>query len=238
MTMKLFLWMEQRPVLARPLGQEGGRRRSAAGADPRNRCRRDPIYAWLEKLNAEKESFEAERLLAVASTRAKQRLHLLGGAWLVSDRDGVIGLRPPAEKRCSANYGRWSGPFMPRLRTGRWNRLLLDGRAHPRSVRRCAVFRWLGRCRPPSHAQWKPPPDGARTQDDIEFSRVSETARHVGSIVHRWLQRIADDELKGWDAARVEAQRTAYRQELSGAASPMAISMPPSGAWRRHLFMQ
>ena len=40
----------------------------------------DPIYRWLRKLEAEKEHLEAGRLLYVAATRAKQRLHLLGDA--------------------------------------------------------------------------------------------------------------------------------------------------------------
>jgi ATP-dependent exoDNAse (exonuclease V) beta subunit len=54
----------------------------------------------------------------------------------------------------------------------------------------------------------------ARAQDEIEFSWVGATAREVGSVVHRWLQRIADDELKAWDAARIAALREAFRREL------------------------
>ena len=209
---KLFLWMEQprggtpdsTDLLLAPIHETG------AGGDP--------IYAWLEKLNAEKESFEAERLLYVASTRAKQRLHLLGGAWLASDRDGVIGLRPPAEKALLGKLWPVVGPIYAAAA----NRALESPAALTaesassidQTLRRLPLA-WARPAAPP-HAQWKPPPDRARTQDDIEFSWVGETARHVGSIVHRWLQRIADDELKGWDAARVQAQRTAYRQELVG----------------------
>jgi len=37
----------------------------------------------------------------------------------------------------------------------------------------------------------------------IEFSWAGETARRVGVVVHRWLQRMAEDTLAGWDAARV-----------------------------------
>ena len=39
---------------------------------------------------------------------------------------------------------------------------------------------------------------------DIEFSWAGETARRVGVVVHRWLQRMAGDGLSGWDAARVK----------------------------------
>jgi ATP-dependent exoDNAse (exonuclease V) beta subunit len=66
----------------------------------------------------------------------------------------------------------------------------------------------------PPRAQWEPPPDRARIQDEIEFSWAGETARHVGSVVHRWLQRIADDQMKGWDAQRITGLRTAFAREL------------------------
>ena len=51
--------------------------------------------------------------------------------------------------------------------------------------------------------------------DEIEFSWVGATARSVGSVVHRWLQRIAEEELQGWDAARVEALHQTYITELA-----------------------
>jgi ATP-dependent exoDNAse (exonuclease V) beta subunit len=43
---------------------------------------------------------------------------------------------------------------------------------------------------------------------------VGEVARHVGSVVHRWLQRIAEDGLAGWDAKRVRALKKAFENEL------------------------
>jgi hypothetical protein len=48
-----------------------------------------------------------------------------------------------------------------------------------------------------------------REEEPIEFSWVGETARHVGTVVHRWLQRIAEDELRGWNAGREEALKGA-----------------------------
>jgi ATP-dependent exoDNAse (exonuclease V) beta subunit len=54
-------------------------------------------------------------------------------------------------------------------------------------------------------------------RDEIEFSWVGETARHVGSVVHRWLQRIADDGMAGWDAKRVRVLRKTFEDELVAA---------------------
>jgi ATP-dependent exoDNAse (exonuclease V) beta subunit len=45
---------------------------------------------------------------------------------------------------------------------------------------------------------------------------VGETARHVGTVVHRWLQRIADERLVGWDEARIARAEALVRRELSG----------------------
>jgi len=55
-------------------------------------------------------------------------------------------------------------------------------------------------------------------EEEIEFSWAGETARHVGTIVHRWLQRIADDELRTWDATRIDALASRFAKNSSGVA--------------------
>src|SRR6185369_7345051 len=52
-----------------------------------------------------------------------------------------------------------------------------------------------------------------------EFSWVGETARRVGTVVHGWLQRIADDALQGWTSARARAL-------AAGSASARAKRIP------------
>jgi len=99
---------------------------------------------------------------------------------------------------------------------------------------------------PPPGAAWTAPPDRPHEQDAIEFSWVGETARQVGAVVHRWLQRIAEDELRGWDRGRVESMRDRFRRELaargvqeaelSAAAERVAIALAgsledPQGRW-------
>jgi hypothetical protein len=61
--------------------------------------------------------------------------------------------------------------------------------------------------------QWSAAPEG-RDEAEIEFSWAGEIARHVGTVVHRWLQRIAQDELKGWDAKRIDSLTGTFRREL------------------------
>ena len=89
--------------------------------------------------------------------------------------------------------------------------------------------------------------DQGREEEQIEFSCVRETARHVGTVVQRWLKRIAGDELGGWTHKRVQAIHSSVRRDLE------RIRVPPSdlelacalvlealdrtvsdGEWRRH----
>lgn len=212
----LFLWM-QRP---RDEDDEGGDAADLllapikeAGAGD------DPIYAWLEKLNAEKDSLEDGRLLYVAATRAKKHLHLLGSTGL-DLRDGACVPKTPSGKTLLGKL--W--PVVKPVYAEAAERAAAAGvSTAPAGTRMDVIDQRLRRLptqwslpSAPARAQWEPPPDRARVQEEIEFSWAGETARHVGSVVHRWLQRIADDELKGWDAARVEALRSAFRRELIG----------------------
>jgi len=210
---KLFLWMEQpreagsgaADLLLAPI--------HATGADD------DPIYRWLQRLEAEKERLESGRLLYVAATRARRRLHLLGDARLETDDDGVSGLKPPGartllhpiwamvESDFAGAMGRVAA-VSPAGAADEGARGAID-----QSLRRIASG-WQAPAAPP-RVDWVPPPEPARAREEIEFSWVGETARHVGSIVHRWLQRMADDGLDGWDAARIRALRKTFSDQLA-----------------------
>jgi hypothetical protein len=148
---------------------------------------------------------------------------LLGDARLVPDHDGVFELRPPNDKALLSKL--WpmvepvyaaaaeravasNSPLSPGGRgVGAAGETSID-----QSLRRLACGWQLPAA--PLPAGWTPPADAARAQDEIEFSWVGATAQEVGSVVHRWLQRIADDELKAWDVARIAALREAFRREL------------------------
>ena len=65
----------------------------------------------------------------------------------------------------------------------------------------------------PDAVRWTSAAEG-REEEQIEFSWAGETARHVGTVVHHWLQCIADDAMGGWDARRVDALRPLVAREL------------------------
>ncbi len=66
----------------------------------------------------------------------------------------------------------------------------------------------------PPAVQWQAPAADEKDNDVIEFSWAGETARHVGTVVHRWLQKFADDALEGWTPARIETLRPLLAREL------------------------
>jgi ATP-dependent exoDNAse (exonuclease V) beta subunit len=166
----------------------------------------DPTYKYLARLDTEAEDTEASRLLYVAATRAEKELHLL--ACLGCDRDGEL-KRPPAHTLLSRAWSVAAPSFSVEAAL-----------AAPASAAVAAsvstINRLPERFQPPElppGVRWSAAAEG-RDEAQIEFSWAGETARHVGTVVHRWLQRMAQDELRGWDAKRIDSLTGAFRREL------------------------
>jgi len=225
---RLFLWMEQPRVLphhapGENLGVRGETDLLLApiqetGADD------DPIHGWLRKLDAEKERLEAGRLLYVAATRARERLHLLGEARIATDEDGVPRVKAPGERTLLSRLWPMAAPVYAeaaarqvesssaRTKPG------ADENRIDQSLRRIASG-WQAPA-PPPRVGWTPPRDAARAREEIEFSWVGETARRVGSVVHGWLQRVTEERIEGWDAKRVRGLRKTFEDELVASSLP------------------
>jgi ATP-dependent exoDNAse (exonuclease V) beta subunit len=165
----------------------------------------DPTYRYLRDLNADAENVESSRLLYVAATRAEQRLHLM--ACLGCDKDSEL-KNPVAHSLLSRAWSVGATSFSPREVAASGN--------GTRSSDLQAVYR-LARLfripRVPEPVRWVSAPERPEGEE-IEFSWAGETARHVGTVVHHWLQRIADDAMHGWDARRVESLRPLFGREL------------------------
>ncbi len=206
---KLFLWAEQPDVhgatelLLAPI--------NAAGDDG------DAIYRWIGRRHGEKQVLEDGRLLYVAATRARRQLHLLGSVGVSEDGEGGRRIKaPPARSLLARLWPVVAAEYETAL-PGDDAPVQAAGAAVPQQVdqhlrRLPAGWRLPA---PPPAAAWTPLQDIARAQDELEFSWAGETARHVGSVVHRWLQRIADEGCAGWDAARIHALGPAIRLALA-----------------------
>jgi ATP-dependent exoDNAse (exonuclease V) beta subunit len=171
----------------------------------------DPTYRYVRELDKEADDIEAGRLFYVAATRARQRLHLLACA--KADED--LKAKEPSKRSLLAKI--W---WQARERFGE---APADAIAEPERMPIHDVLHRLpaGFALPqaPASVKWTAP-DEERREEEIEFSWAGETARHVGTIVHRWLLRIADDELRGWDAERVDALKKRFAKELERRGVP------------------
>lgn len=211
---KLFRWMERASehdtdgaeLLLAPIKQTG--------------AESDAIYDYIRRLDEEKGSHEDARLLYVAATRAKHRLHLLGRA-SATRKNGPLELQGPTRGSLlttlwPAVQGQYEQAVADSV-TGNSADIAAPGTAAAASIDsrlRRLPSGWLPPD-PPPPVEWTSTREDRGPGEEIEFSWVSEAARQVGNVVHRWLQRIADDALQGWDRARVESLNGTFRRELA-----------------------
>ena len=180
----------------------------------------DPIYDYLARLDRERERYEQARLLYVATTRAKQQLHLLGQVKPDRHDDIVESGSPARDSLLETLWPAVEGDFQRAAASLSAEQLLNAAppaggaaAAMPDQNLRRLPADWSLPALPPA-VNWTPLQDEGRFGEQIEFSWVGETARHIGSVVHRWLQRIAEDEMQGWNRERLERMRKTFRDEL------------------------
>jgi ATP-dependent helicase/nuclease subunit A len=191
-----------------------------AGASETN-----PLYRWLGSLEQEKLLQEKRRLLYVAATRAERSLHLLGSCEVVADKTtGELKVREPDQG--TALQLLWvepgvSGEFARRLaETGDFQGE--EGRVIPRDpVLRRLPDGWQRPAAPAAPHIQVSSLVRATAAAAVEFDWVTETARHVGTVVHRELQRFAREggALPGDEAGRHAVQRR-YAAELAELGVP------------------
>ncbi|HET7921150.1 MAG TPA: 3'-5' exonuclease, partial [Gammaproteobacteria bacterium] len=181
----------------------------------------DPLYELVHALRGEQEAFENQRLMYVAATRARHQLHLFGHTGY-SEKDGQRSLRAPAARSLLATL--W-----PALQSDFRAALDADPVSQPHAPESAAgVSRRLRRL----PVDWQPPAPAAdlggaeaetlaATPDNVlEFEWAGDTLRHVGSVVHRVLQRISEDVPTAWSAERLRGRATLLRGWLHEAGVP------------------
>lgn len=209
---RLLLWLERPRGHAEPDLLLAPIREASAEADP--------IYEYLKELDRAKEEHEAARLLYVAATRARSRLHLIGQV------DWKEGKSPQPKSRSllehlwpvvASRFEQAAGGPDPAPQS-----TIIHAAPAPPVIRRL-VSGWTLPAPPEGVA--RPPRVGAayrvgRAGGEVEFSWASETAKHVGTVVHRNLQAIVRDGLPRWNVERVEAKRAVYRRDLARLGVP------------------
>ena len=175
----------------------------------------DPIYRWIELLERQRVMRERARLLYVAVTRAKRSLHLLGTV-RARERDGEMTLYEPSRGSMLRMLWHAIAPeFEQAIPSVQPSAPALG--PSPQRLRRLP----LGWSAPPS-----PPPLKASALEVVEvadpeppFDWVTLTSRHVGTLVHRELERLCRSDSA--DASTLsDASRARLRVELEELGVP------------------
>ena len=153
---------------------------------------KEAISDFIRGLNKEKDRLETVRLLYVAATRARQRLHLFGHVGL--DRKNQP--RPAANTLLETLWPvvgeHFQGPHSESNEATAANAL------QHREQRLRADWQLKLHDSPENVS---PPTTEA---SPIDFEWAGDTARHVGTLVHRYLERIANQGLQHWPAERLD----------------------------------
>ena len=173
---------------------------------------RDRIYDYLQSLERERRRHEDTRLLYVAATRAKRRLHLLGHTGVTLD-DGVQA-EPPAA-------GSLLATLWPVVADHFHSAAASSATTHVTAPPSAEISTDRTGWRRPSDWSTPVPPAGVTAPREqttigpaVEYDWAGETARHVGSVMHRWLLRISEEGLSNWDAKRVAGLSSAVMAML------------------------
>ena len=175
---------------------------------------KDALYAWVRQLRKQQERLETGRLLYVAATRAREELHLVGSVG-IKEEDGQ---RVPAAPR----PGSLLALLWPVVAAD-FERALSRGTAAPAAAPEPGAAAPFTRLK----QEWRLPEPGAElrwagstvlaSEYVPEFEWVGETLRHVGTVVHRMLQRIAEDGPARWSEAQRRRATPLARQLLAQA---------------------
>jgi ATP-dependent exoDNAse (exonuclease V) beta subunit len=177
----------------------------------------DRLYQYIGALDAEKGRNENGRLLYVAATRARRRLHLLGAAQRGKDDAPP---RPHPQSLLALLWPIVEADFEqpaegePAVRAE-------PVEARPSGNLHRLVAGWQPPSLPPP-APWQagtlpPLPDAL---PPVEFDWASETTRHVGTVVHRALQQIGREGLAPWTPGRLDALLKGFELALAHQGVP------------------
>jgi ATP-dependent exoDNAse (exonuclease V) beta subunit len=179
-----------------------------------------PLHGFVRGVEQDKRALETARLLYVACTRARTRLHLFASVAWDEDADAA---QAPREDTLLAHL---------------WPVVHREFAALRAPVHESAAPPPARIARLPLH--WRAPPapralpGAARAAPDpgrsVEFAWAGDTARLVGIVAHGLLRRISEEGAGCWDAGRLARAGDYARAALLAAGVPAAELDPACGA--------
>ena len=174
----------------------------------------DPLYELLWSLRARQETAETDRLLYVAVTRARERLHLLGQ--VPPDRGQPDAGAAPRAARGSLLERLWPvvGSTWPATTSSPASQATAGSPSAPwqQPVLRRLPSGWQRPAAPPSLRL--APASSPALRNPVTYDWASAWARQAGSVAHRWLQQIASEGAAHYPPARLQSLRPQFRQLL------------------------
>ena len=233
----LLLWMElshhaRQDLLLAPIKKAGDAE--------------SPIYRYLKHLENEKQHYEAGRLLYVAATRAKKKLHILGTVKVKPEEEELQVSAPKSNSLLAQIWPVVKEDFAVLLTT--CPLASETERSVPLTDKRMIRLQSDWQLpNAPSPAAWQGKNiDAVSPATAIEFAWASETIKHIGSVVHRYIQLFAEQGLDNWRPERVRSGIHNYAQllkslgvidsELAAASKRVAEALTnlledPKGRW-------
>jgi ATP-dependent helicase/nuclease subunit A len=172
---------------------------------------RDPIYDAIGSLENEKSDYETARVIYVAATRARKRLHLLGHSRIRAGGEPAPDSGSFLERLWPIVSDNYSGIEPPSAGEG------MEGRPAAPALRRLPVDRQL----PPlatsvvELASMPIRPSEIRDEaDDVGPGPAYREQRAVGTVIHLLLEKIAED-TGNWTLDRVNSEASAVAHSLA-----------------------
>ncbi|HZQ55707.1 MAG TPA: UvrD-helicase domain-containing protein [Bryobacteraceae bacterium] len=175
----------------------------------------DQAYQFISDEIKLKETEELKRLFYVACTRAKNELYLLGNVEF--KKDGKSYQKPKSNTFLGLAWGQFEPEFagLLRRRVPVQASLFANGNAGtPATILRRLPASWHSPRLEPS-VRWEPELQRvAASARKVTYEWVSDTGRHVGTIVHELLKRAAREGMGAWNRDRVAALAPVIVSEL------------------------
>jgi ATP-dependent helicase/nuclease subunit A len=175
----------------------------------------DPFYKLVRRELRDKEDAEDCRLLYVAATRAKEELHLLGNVTSKSNQNGI---NKPRESFLRLLWEEAEPLFLKeleRIQSSSSRQQLLPLTAESNAGLRRLPASWT-LPQPEPSVSWQPKYRiETPSEREPSYIWVGETSRHVGTVVHDLLRRVAVEGLENWPISRVTGLSDFVAAELS-----------------------
>ena len=203
-------------------GPHGADEKVISPIGPRAEIENDPLHRFIERIEATKFRHELSRLLYVACTRTRRSLHLLGHVEISADGSEF---KPPR-----------AGSLLNLL----WSSVADDfeNAFDPDAIqsRESSVDSWITPELRRFESDWVLPDfqglnqatknlDTVDNDTEVEFYWVGSVARLAGTLVHRWLQMVADDRVQ-LETGQMESMRIISTRWLRGMGIGIE-SVPP-----------